>query len=170
MFLRTLAALMIFGSPAMAETPPAESGRYTFSHIEGGAMRLDTRTGAVSHCTKRGSDWACRAVADDRAAYEAEIARLSAANQTLARDLDDLKRRLEPDRAGSPPSPPATVPDTSRGKPPEDAITRNLPTDADIDRMMSVVEKMFRRFVAMVESLKPGSTPPDVPKPQADRI
>ena len=42
-------ALAAFGLPAQAQqpTPDSENGRYSFSQVADGMLRLDTRTGAV---------------------------------------------------------------------------------------------------------------------------
>ena len=83
--LRLLLLLIFAGAfaPAsLAQTPPSktapdgENGRYTMSPVADGVLRLDTRTGQVSLCRQRNDSWACEASADDRAAYEKEIARL----------------------------------------------------------------------------------------------
>jgi hypothetical protein len=173
-----LAALIgaTLAMPAMAQTPaesPAanspdalpniESSRFSFSPVEGGVMRLDTRTGAVSRCAQRPSGWACEAVPDDRAALEAEIARLTAENQRLSGRLAELEKRVEQGRAG-PPVPPSDVPNPAR--PPQ--ATPDLPSDAEIDRVMTFVEKVFRRFMSMVQTLRPETEPP--PKPQPNTL
>jgi len=46
------------------------SGRYVLKAIEGGYLRLDTKTGAVSTCTKQDNNVICRAAADDRAVLQ----------------------------------------------------------------------------------------------------
>jgi hypothetical protein len=78
-FLLTLA----LASPAVAQVidnsklaPESENGRFTMSPVAGGVMRMDTRTGKISICRQKGDAWACEAAADDRGAYEQEIARL----------------------------------------------------------------------------------------------
>jgi hypothetical protein len=78
---RLCAALLFFLSlvaPASAQTAEGEAGRFTMTPVADGALRLDTRTGRVSHCKSSSSGWTCTSVADERAAYEEEIARLQA--------------------------------------------------------------------------------------------
>ena len=82
-----LAALAWCG-PALAEAPstnppapsaPAPSlqeGRFSMTPTQGGFLRLDKETGAVSFCTVDAGLSACRVSADERAAFESEIARL----------------------------------------------------------------------------------------------
>jgi hypothetical protein len=165
----TLATPALAQAPAAetAATPPgAETGRFSFSPVEGGVMRLDTRTGAVSRCAQRPAGWACEAVPDDRAALEAEIARLTAENQRLTGRLAELEKRTEQGRAG-PPVPPGDVPNPSR--PPQ--VGPDLPSDAEVDRVMSFMEKVFRRFMAMVQTLRPEPEPaPPRPQPQPNTL
>ena len=70
------AAAAIFASAARAprcaqSMPDTENGRYALSPIADGVLRLDTRTGAVSTCNNSGAGWACYAVPDERAAFDA---------------------------------------------------------------------------------------------------
>ncbi len=84
----TVAALAAFALPAAAQTAPdSENGRYSFSGVPDGMLRLDTRTGAVSLCAKQATGWACNAVPDERAALENEIARLQRENGALKKDM-----------------------------------------------------------------------------------
>jgi hypothetical protein len=68
---------------AQTATPDSEGGRYTFNPVTDGVLRLDTRTGQVSLCSRNDLDWACRVVPDERPALETEIARLQGENATL---------------------------------------------------------------------------------------
>jgi hypothetical protein len=79
--IRVCAVLLALGlaAPAFAQAAPeGEPGRFTMTPVEGGALRLDTRTGRVHHCKNDAAGWTCTSVADERAAYEEEIARLQA--------------------------------------------------------------------------------------------
>lgn len=132
-------------------------------------MRLDSRTGAVSHCTRRPAGWTCETAPDERAALDAEIARLTSDNQRLSARVAELERRIEQSRIGPPPVPPGVVPDPTR--PPETAppAGRELPSDAELDRVMTFVEKLFRRFMAMVQTLRP-EPPPQTPPPAPNSL
>src|ERR1700744_1877185 len=87
--LAAAAAMSGIGAAAAQTMPDAENGRYTMSPITDGVMRLDTRTGEVSTCSNNGSGWACYAVPDERAAFDAEIGRLRDENEKLKAQLDD---------------------------------------------------------------------------------
>ena len=134
-------ALMGFGPSVHAQTTPdSENGRYSFSQVTDGMLRLDTRTGAVSLCAKQTSSWACNAVPDERAALESEIARLQRENGALKKEM--LARSL-PLPGGVASGPPAHQRELNLKVP--------LPSDAEIDRVMSAFEKMWRRLIDMVQ-------------------
>lgn len=59
-------------------TPVEQQGRFSFTPVDGGVLKLDTQTGRVSMCSNGSGGFACVAVPDSRDAYEAEIARLQA--------------------------------------------------------------------------------------------
>jgi hypothetical protein len=113
------------GTDASKSAPESENGRYTMSPVEGGVMRLDSRTGQVSLCRKKDDAWTCELVADDRAAYEKEIGRLQDKVANLEAEL-------------------------GRGKKQD----LKLPSDADVDRAMKFFENILRRFKTMIENLQ----------------
>jgi hypothetical protein len=129
-------------APAPAPAPESDDARYTFNHADDGYLRLDGRTGQVSFCARRMPGWTCQTVPDDRAALEAEIARLQAENAALKKDL--LARNL--------PLPGTVKPDAPAAKPEEPRL--QLPSDAELNKMMGFLEKVWRRFVDMVVSLR----------------
>ena len=136
-----VAMVAAFAPAARAQTTPdSENGRYSFSSVPDGMLRLDTRTGAVSLCAKQATGWACNAVPDERAALENEIARLQRENGALKKDM--LARGLPlPGGVASGPAP------NQR----ELNLKVPLPSDAEIDRVMSAFEKMWRRLVDMMQ-------------------
>jgi hypothetical protein len=142
--LSILVAALITGSAAWAQGAPAESDdtRYSFNRADEGYLRLDGRTGQVSICTRRPVGWACQAVPDERTALEAEIARLQGENVALKKEL--LARNL--------PLPGTVKPEQPAAKPEEPRL--QLPNDADLNKMMTFIEKIWRRLVDMVVTLQ----------------
>jgi hypothetical protein len=143
-------AALLTAAPATAQTAPDNSGgRYKFSSTaDGGVLRLDTRTGSVSNCAKRDTaGWACYAVPDERDALDAEIGRLQADN---ARLKDELKKRdVAANSSGTPApdeknnNPDAGKTDAGKGN----RLELQLPSDQDVDRMVSFLERAWRRLV-----------------------
>src|SRR6266581_8495161 len=72
---------------AQTATPDSENGRYSFNPVADGVLRLDTRTGQVSQCSRSDAGWAYKVVPDERSALETEIARLQGENGTLKKEL-----------------------------------------------------------------------------------
>jgi hypothetical protein len=141
----TLAGLLLgLGAPAARAQTPSENddSRYTFNHADDGYLRLDGRTGQVSFCSRRPVGWACRLVPDERAALETEIGRLQGENALLKREL--LSRNL-PLPGMVKPDPPAAKTDEPR---------MSLPNDADLDKVVNFIEKVWRRLVEMIVTLQ----------------
>lgn len=115
---------------AFAETPGVivapEGERFTLTPADGGFMRLDKDTGAVSYCSAKDGVSVCRASADERAALEAEIARLRLENTKL-------KARL----------------DAAPGKP------STLPSEEEFERALSFTERFMRRIMRLFREEAP---------------
>jgi hypothetical protein len=127
--------------PAFADeatTPDSNSGRYTFSKVADGFVRLDSQTGQVALCSPRAVGWACLAAPEDRAALENEIARLRGENAALKQDI--LSRGL--------PLPPGAMPDPPAAG--DNDITIRLPSDAEINRAVAYAGRIWHRFVEAV--------------------
>jgi hypothetical protein len=156
------AVLFLFGAGpggAGAQSPPdSENGRYALSPVSDGVIRLDTRTGAVSTCGNSGAGWACYAVPDERAALDAEIGRLQAENEKLKTEL----AAREPTVGGKIDEP---LPKTDSLKKPEPKVAEGerkieipLPSDRDMDRVMSFLEQAWRRLVDMANRIQKDAT------------
>lgn len=161
----TLALALTLSSaiPALAgPMPETENGRYALSPAGDGVLRLDTRTGAVSTCNNNsGSGWACYAVPDERAAMDAEIGRLQADNERLKAENEKLKNELaerEPTVAGKIEEPLPKSDSLKKSEPKvaegERKIEIPLPSDRDMDRVMSFLEQAWRRLIEMANRLQ----------------
>jgi hypothetical protein len=144
MALFMVAGLALTGPAGWAQdaAPQNDDSRYTFNRTDDGYLRLDGRTGQVSICARRPAGWACQAVPDERAALEAEIARLQGENAAVKKEL--IARNL--------PLPGAVKPELPAAKPEEPRL--QLPNDADLNRVMNFIEKVWRRLVEMIVTLQ----------------
>jgi hypothetical protein len=141
------------GCLAAQSAPDSENGRYSMTPIPEGVLRLDTRTGTVSTCTRNGAGWACYAVPDERTALDAEIGRLQAeveklkaqlaAGPTVSGKIDESMPKSDPLKKAEP-----KVAEGDR------KIEIPLPSDQDVDRVMSFLEKAWRRLIDMANRVQ----------------
>ena len=125
-----LGLALLLAGPAGA----AEIGRYVLKDVEGGFIRLDTETGAVSHCSVRNETWRCEPVADAQAALQDEINR-------LAQEKAELEQQLAELDGGEPGRAPAL----------------ELPSDEDLDRVFGIFERFMQRFFDFARGLNEDS-------------
>jgi hypothetical protein len=132
-----------------------------FYRSDGGFVRLDLVTGAVASCSQNAADWTCVPGRDERAALDREIVRLQRDNAALKNALlehgvplpDDMKADAPTVPAETIPRPPQTVPPTASAPPPSakpgeaDRASRD---DAEVERIMTMMEKVWRRLVEMM--------------------
>ena len=115
-----------------------EDSRFTFYRAEGGFLRLDGRSGQVSICSKHQAGWLCEAVPEERAAFEAEIVHLQGDNAALKKLVLTHGLALP---AGMRPQVPGGPPPSAR-------------RESKVDRIMSVMDGVWRRLVAMVTGVQ----------------
>jgi hypothetical protein len=168
-----MAALAGTGGAGAQSTPDSENGRYALSPTADGVFRLDTRTGAVSTCSNGGAGWACYAVPDERAALDEEIGRLQAENEKSRAENEKIWAEVEGLKAELASRPPAAddkiaealpkeaLPKSDSLKKPdpkaaegERKIEIPLPSDRDMDRVMSFLEQAWRRLVEMANRMQ----------------
>jgi hypothetical protein len=127
-----IATFAVFG-PAQAEEAQRSSGRYALAPSEqGGFIRLDTETGAMSHCGKREGIWRCDVLAEDSSALQARI-------DALQDEVGDLRTAVEA----------LTVR--------IDAMTRgqsSVQRQEEMDQALGFTEQVMRRFFDMVREMK----------------
>jgi hypothetical protein len=125
-----LSALAFAPLSAMAEEVPPiiapEPDRFSLQPTEGGFLRMDKQTGEVSFCTAKDGVASCRLGAEERAALEAEIARLRSENAKLK-------------AAGLTPQRPSA-----------------LPSEQEFERAMSFTERFLRRIMRIFKDEAPS--------------
>jgi len=159
-FVAVLAISILGAGGAAAQSmPDKENGRYALSPTADGVIRLDTRTGAVSTCNNSGAGWACYSIPDERAALDAEIGRLQTENEKVKAELEKLKAQLAAaaptdgkiEEALPKSDSLKSEPKTAEG---ERKIEIPLPSDRDMDRVMSFLERAWRRLVEMANRMQ----------------
>lgn len=138
--LMLVCALLLVPVTASAQsTSLLDEDRYHIVELANGVLRIDRQTGDVSECRESSAGLICRLAADDRAAYEAEINRLT-------EELASARAALEVAPEGL-----SVVPDSRS----DDVRERmGLPDSEELDAVMDTAEEAMRRFVAMVQNLR----------------
>ena len=115
-------------SPGVQPLPDIQDGeRFALQPVEGGVLRVDRRTGAVSSCRPRNGGWVCTLAADERQALETEIARLQA--------------RVAELEGGDP--------QAKRNQP-----ALRLPTGKELQDALDSVGTLLRRFLEALQALR----------------
>lgn len=143
--LAVLAAAATATASLGAEESP---GRYSMSPADGGVVRLDRETGAMSFCSNKDGAWGCTPMAGAGDGLRAEVERLE-------KEIGELRaenRRLA-ERSGSATEAPDTAPDAPQGN-------IEIPTEKDVDKLFDYVEGMVRKFRERIERLEKEKQPP----------
>lgn len=122
-----------FAAPALAED--TDVARFALEKTDGGFVRLDRKTGALTLCQESDGTLTCRMAADERAAYEEDLARLEKRVEALEKSV-------------------ATGRPLAKGEP--------LPSDEEVERSIGIMERFMRSFFGLVEEFKQqeeGATP-----------
>lgn len=149
------AAIALLAAPAGAQDAGA---RFTMTQTQGGFVRLDTMTGAVSMCTGKDGDWACRAMPDDQKALQDKIASL----EEEVRKLKEENRRLEDvlglggDKSKNPPdNAQGSGPPVDAGPPaPPSGPKFSLPSEKDVDKAFDYFEGLLKKFQDRLKKLE----------------
>lgn len=114
----SLVAILI---PLAASAAEPDASRFQLERSGDHFVRLDRQTGAMSLCEEKDGALVCRMAADERAAYESELDRLS-----------DRVTALEN----------------------KSVINKALPSDAEIDRSIGIMERWMRSFMGIVKEFQ----------------
>jgi hypothetical protein len=136
--------------------------RFVFHEVDEGILRLDTKLGEISLCSRQSVGWTCRTVPDERKALDTEITRLQQENAELKNALSthgehDGKAALgttggiaRPDAArpeGAKPDALAKTPEAARPAEP-------AKPSGDLRRVREVVGMIWSRLVEMMAHLR----------------
>lgn len=139
----TITALIVAGTVTAIAAGPGDSdrpGRYAMQPVDGGFLRLDTETGAVSHCAKQGIEFACQPIRDERSEAK-EVDKLRSENAELRAEVKRLTDQIVQ-------------------APPTDSPKKfELPSEQDVDKAMDYVERMVKKFRDRLKSLEKDSPP-----------
>lgn len=140
-----IAIAILLGGSAIAEQATSTTGRYQIAPDEDGFVRLDTRTGTLTHCKKRETVWHCEILDEDRPEIDRDIQSLREAAVALNAELGRLNERLGAieeslDATGVPP--PAKI---------DPAI---VDREEALDQAPSLTERIMQRLFDMIRDMK----------------
>ena len=141
---------MIAAAPAWAAGE--ESGRFTMSPTEGGVVRLDRETGAMSFCSGSAGNWSCKDMPEAETALKKRVEQLEAEKRAL-----EAERQLRDAPLGGPAAkaPEAgTPPDDGETAPPAPPGDLAMPNERDVDKMFDYVEGMVKKFKERIDRLE----------------
>jgi hypothetical protein len=113
--------LFVILLPIATSAAEPEPSRFQLERSGDHFVRLDRQTGAMSLCEEKDGSLVCRMAADERAAYESELDRLS-----------DRVTALEN----------------------KSVVSKALPSDAEIDRSIGIMERWMRSFMGIVKEFQ----------------
>lgn len=133
-----LPLVLVLAGPSVAA---AEAGRYSMSPTDGGFVRLDTKTGTMSLCTKAGGDWSCADMPESADANRKRLEELETENKTLK---DEIKRYEETfGLADGAPKSPDGAPKSF-----------TMPDEKDVDKAFDYLEGMIKKFRERMKKLE----------------
>jgi len=134
------AVLAVLTSPAWAAGD--DPGRYSMSPTEGGVIRLDRETGAMSFCSGSAGNWTCKEMPESVDELKKRVEELEGEKRALEAE----KRLRENEPGASAPAPEGAVP-----APPGDLP---IPNERDVDKLFDYVEGMMKKFKERIDQLE----------------
>lgn len=150
--MKPLLAVLFAISTGLTTGAASASGRFSMAPAEGGGVvRLDTETGAMSHCTTKDSSWQCKPIAEDRSKLAEDNRKLREELAKLKIELKELELLIQPR-------------DQNELSEPHKSL--KLPSEEDVDKALTYIQSIFRKFKEKLEELEtetnkpPGSNTP----------
>lgn len=162
-FAPPLVLSLLLAGPASAQ----QEQRYQLERTADGYVRLDTRTGEMSHCEETGTELVCRPVSE-----ASERSRDQPRNDAESRDQIELELETQDETVAAD--------ELGRVRDSIEALTRRvealeaakpvavLPTEQEFERTMDFAERFLRRFMGVVQELDDKKPDPSK-EPAPDR-
>ena len=166
----TLALVMTAVTPVISAPGDDDSARFSMSPVDGGFVRLDKKTGAMSFCKRTNSDWDCQPMgsASDESAQastaekpQSDLDKLKAENKELKDEIRRMEEVFGLD--GSKKAPGSGSDEGPLAGPPGGLPELKLPSEKDVDSAVDYLEGMIRKFRERFEDFG-DKTDPDIPR------
>lgn len=131
MFRRISLVVALCSLPILATADDQMPGRYQLQPVEGGVVKLDTATGDMTLCKAVSGSLDCAPAGSASTAAAPSVAALQARIEALEKKVAAL------------------------GK------TGSLPSDEEVDRSLSIMEKFMRRFMGLAHEMDRENPHPD---------
>lgn len=154
-----LVATLIAGVTGPATAAGEETGRFSMQPTEGGVIRLDRETGAMSFCTGKDGAWSCKDMPEQESELKKRVEQLEGERRAL-----EAEKRLREGPLGGPVAKapePGDQPGNQPGNPPAgDAPPPAppgdlpIPNERDVDKLFDYVEGMVKKFKERIDRLE----------------
>lgn len=126
--------LGVLCSLAFASGALAQEGRYDIKPAGDGFIKLDKKTGGLTHCRQLDQNWTCKALNDESKELSASVEDLLADAAKIKQENRELKAKV------------AKLED-KLAKLEANPKELKLPSDEDVDKIMGFFEKLMQRFL-----------------------
>jgi hypothetical protein len=156
--------LMLAVAGTTAVQAQERPGRFVMSPVDGGFARLDTETGTVSICKAQPKDtatpgtWNCQPMGDAAAEAQARLKSLEGENKELRAEV----KRME-DLLGLNGAKPKGEEQQTEQRPGGRSGGLNLPSEEEIDKALTYMERMVKKFHDAMKRLEGGDTRKGMP-------
>ena len=136
-----LTAIGILCSLAISAGAHADDGRFAIKPAGDGFIKLDKKTGGLTHCRQVDTSWTCKVLNDESGELSASVeelledaAKIKQENKALKAKVAQLEQKLAKLEAG-----------------PKEL---KLPSDKDVDQIMGFFEKLLERFLEFARKVQ----------------
>ena len=136
-----LTVMSILGVLVLSAGALAEDGRFSIKSAGDGFIKLDRKTGGLTHCRQEETDWTCKVLNDESGELSAsveelleEAAKIRQENTALKAKVAQLEKKLAKLEA--------------------DPEKLKLPSDQDVDKIMGFFEKLLERFLEFARKVQ----------------
>lgn len=130
-----------FCSLLLATSALADDGRFSIKPAGDGFIKLDTQTGALTHCRQLEANWTCKILND-------QTGDLSASAEQVLEDAAKIKQENKALRAR------VSQLEEKLAKLEKEPGQVKLPSDQDVEKIMGFFERLMERFLEFAKKVQ----------------